>query len=210
MKQNILLSFFCVVLFAIVFAGCGPSNQLIIPSEITRPPVVDPSFAEPHGAARVAVMDFSYTPPDEPNVIGRDYDRVRQVVWEGDPGSLLADLVAGSLSEQGVPVSRLKAGDPATDNFSSVIKGTVRRFGVDIRRRNMVNVHIDTTVEMTLSVSGRDVPVPWETSVSSNAVSQEVFPLPDEIRKALSSVANSAADEAVRRLRERGIAGSPR
>ena len=209
MKLNFSVSFFCIVLLAAVFAGCGSANQLLVPTEITRPLVVDPAPPGQHGV-RVAVMDFSYTPPDAPNVIGRDYDRVRQIVWEGDPGSLMADLVAGSLSERGVTVSRLKAGDPAANSFSSVVNGTVRRFSIDIRRRNVVNVFVDTTVEMILSVSGRDVPAPWETSVSSNAVLQEVFPLPDDIRKALSSVANSAADEAVRRLRERGAAGSPR
>lgn len=209
MKRNLLALFLCIMLFASVFAGCGSANQLLIPAGISRPSVADPRPPELSGV-RVAVMDFSYTPPDEPKVIGRDYDRVRQIVWEGDPGSLLADLVAGALSEQGVPVSRLKAGDPATDNFSSVVKGTVRRFGVDIRRRNIVSLYIDTTVEMTLSVSGRSAPVPWETSVSSNAVMQEVFPLPDDIREVLSSVANSAADEAVRRLREKGAAGTSR
>jgi len=209
LKLNFSVSFFCTVLFATVFAGCGPANQLLIPAEITRPPVVDPSPPGQNGV-KVAVMDFSYAPPDEPNVIGRDYDRVRQIIWEGDPGSLMADLVAGSLSERGVTVSRLKAGDPAMNNFSSVVNGTVRRFSIDIRRRNVVNVYIDTTVEMILSVSGRDAPAPWETSVSSNAILQEVFPLPDDIRKALSSAANSAADEAARRLRERGAAGTPR
>jgi len=197
------------VLLAAVFAGCGTANQLIVPTEITRPPVADPSPKDPYGA-RVAVMDFSYKPPDEPNVVGRDYDRVRQIIWEGDPGSLLADLVAGALSERGVSVSRLKAGDPATDDFSSVVNGAVRRFNVDIRRRNMINIYMDATVEMTLSVSGRNVSVPWETSISSNSVQQEVLPLPNYIRETLSSVANSAADEAVRRLQERGVAGSRR
>ncbi|MCL1926233.1 MAG: hypothetical protein FWF95_03735 [Syntrophorhabdaceae bacterium] len=209
MERNILAFFLCIMSFAAVFAGCGPANQLLIPDGISRPPVVDPPVPELSGI-KVAVMDFSYTPTDEPKVIGRDYDRARQIVWEGDPGSLMAGLVADALSERGVPVSRLKPGDPVTDDFSSVIKGTVRRFGVDIRRRNIVNVYIDTTIELAISVSGRSVPVPWETSVSSNAVTQEVFPLPDNIREALSSAANSAADEAARRLREKGVAGTSR
>ena len=203
MKRNLFVFFICIVSFAAVFAGCGSTSQLLIPAGITRPPVAGLSPPEPYGG-RIAVMGFSYTPPDEPNVVGRDYDRVRQIVWEGDPGNLMADLVAGALSERGVSVSRLNAGTPATEDFSSVINGTVRRFEVSIRRRNMVKVYVETTVEMTLSVSGRNAPVPWETSVSSNVVHQEIFPLPDDIREALSSVANSAADEAVRRLREKG------
>jgi len=48
------------------------------------------------------------------------------------------------------------------------------------------------------------------TAVSSNAVLQDVFPLPDDFRKALSSAANSAAEEGVRRLQEGGAAGIAR
>ena len=209
MKRNLSVFSFCVVLSAAVFMGCGSANQLLVPTEITRPPVTDLSPPEP-SRARVAVVDFSYTPPDEPKVIGRDNDRVRQIIWEGNPGNLMADLVAGSLSERGVPASRFSEETLITDNFSSVVKGTVRRFEVNIRRRNLVNVYVETTVEMNIFVSGPGVTAPWETSISSSSVSQEVIPLPDNVGKALSSVANNAADEAVRRLRERGAAGSSR
>jgi len=191
--------------------GCGSTNQLLVPTEITRPPVTELHPPEPFVAV-VAMVDFSYKPPtpDEPKVIGRDYDLVRQIVWEGDPGILMADLVAGALSERGVPISRFGANASMPDNFSRVIKGAVRLFDVKIRRRNVVNVYVETTVEITLSVSGHDVPVQWETSISSNSVLKKVFLMQDDVREALSSAANHAADEAVRRLQERGVIGKSR
>jgi hypothetical protein len=158
----------------------------------------------------MAVVDFSYKAPGEPHVIGRDYDQVRQVVWENEPGKVLADLIAGALSEQGVKVTRLKAGAPVPDNVSTVVNGSVQRFDANIRRRNVVSVYIEATVGMSMSLSGRGVAVPWETTVTSSAVLQDIFPLPDDVRKALSSAANSAADEGIRRLVERGAGGSPR
>ncbi|MCL2102925.1 MAG: hypothetical protein FWH25_02695 [Syntrophorhabdaceae bacterium] len=206
MKPNLSKISLCVALFAVVFAGCGTTDQIIVPSRIARPP--DSPAPVPYGD-RVAVADFSYKPLDEMNVIGRDYDRVRKIIWEGDPGSLMADLVADALFERGVLVFRLKEDEPL-DNYSSVIGGAVLRFEAEIRRRSMVQLQIEVTVEMNLSVSGPSAKVPWETSVSSKAVFQQMFPGPEDIQKALSSAANSAADEAVRRLRERGLTKSLR
>jgi hypothetical protein len=155
------------------------------------------------------VVDFSFMPPEEPKVIGRDSDRVRQIVWEGNPGRLLADLVGDALLEQGVASFRLKEEVPAPES-SSVVKGIVRRFEANMRRLSIINAQVEATVEITVFVSGQGEQAPWETTITSNAFRREVIPLPEDVRKALSAAANSAADEAARRIRERGATGNKR
>ena len=208
MKRRIAVFPLVVALSVIAFCGCGPANQLLVPAEIARPTVVDP---KPLGTV-IAVMDFSYTPPDEPNVIGRDSDRVRQIVWEGDPGRLLADLVAGALSERGASAFRakeVKAGHEP-DSSLTIINGSIRQFEVNIRRRTVIKAYIEATVEVAISVSGRNASAPWETSVSSNYVLQGVIPMSDDVRRAIFFAASSAADEAAKRFQEREATENPR
>ena len=207
MKRSVAVFFLGVALPVVILSGCVPAHQLLVPPEITRPTAIDPLSPRPLGmiGAVTAVMDFSCTPPEEPNVIGRDSDRVRQIVWEGDPGRLMADLVAGALSERGASAFRVrdeKDGQAPEDSLT-IINGSIRQFEVNIRRRSIIKAYIEATVEMTLSVSGRGGSAPWETSIWSSYVMQEVVPLPDDVRKALSFAANSAADEAAKRLKER-------
>jgi hypothetical protein len=194
--------FLAIALSAAIVVGCGPANQLLVPARITSPPGAP--FPSGQFGVVVAVFDFSYELPQEPGVIGRDSDRVRQIVWEGNPGHLLADLIVSSLLEKGVPAVRLKAGVTVTpENSLILVNGNVRQFEVNISRKSVVNAHIEAAIEMTLFVSGRDTTIPWETLVSSDAVVGGLIPMSGDVRKALSSAANIAADEAVRRLREK-------
>lgn len=207
MKRQIL-AFSAVVCSLVVLSACAPGNRLVVPGEIRRP---SPAGPPPAGPARVAVSDFAYAPQgSEPDVIGRDHDQVRPVVWKGEPGRAMADLVAGAFAGRGIPVSRVKAGDPAPNDASSLVSGTVRRFELDIRRRKMYGVETQATVTLSLTASGGGLPAPLETSVTITETSRDVYPLPEYYRQVLSSAANAAAEEAVRRLQEGGAAGISR
>ena len=194
-------------LFPLMFlAACAPGNRLYVPGDLTRPPG-SPPRAE--GYPQVAVADFAYSAPtDAPDVIGRDYDQVRQIVWKGDPGKAMADLVAAVLSERGIPAVRVRADAPHAGNIPYLVSGTVRRFEVNSRRGGVVSVLVESSVSLAVSVSGPAVSRPWEATVTSGTTVQDMFPVPEDLRKALLSAANSAAEEAVRRLREGGVAAA--
>jgi hypothetical protein len=203
MVTRVFLKFLAIVCPLAMLAACAPGNRLHIPGDITRPPASGPA---PVGPPQVAVWDFSYSAPaGSPDVIGRDYDQVREIVWKGDPGRAMADLVAGALSERGVPTVRLRAGDPAPENVPFLVSGAVRRFEVNARRGGVLSVLAEATVTLAVSASGPGVARPWETTVSSGTTLQDLFPVPEDLRKALLSAANTAAEEAVRRLREGGV-----
>jgi hypothetical protein len=188
-------------------AACAPGNRLYVPGDLTRPPG---SPARVEGYPQVAVADFSYSAPAEsPDVIGRDYDQVRQIVWKGDPGKAMADLVAAVLSERGIPAVRVKPDAAASGNVPFLVSGAVRKFEVNARRGGVLSVNTEATVTLTVSVSGPTVSRPWESTVTSGTTLQDVFPVPEDLRKALLSAANSAAEEAVRRLQEGGVAAAP-
>jgi len=207
MKRH-FLTLSVVVCSLVVLSACAPGNKLVIPGEIVRPPLAGPP---PAGPPRAAVADFSYVPiGGEPGEIGRDFDQARPVVWKGEPGKVMADLVAGAFAGRGAPASRVKAGDPAPANDPILVSGTVRRFEVNIRRRDMFKVETEATVALSITASGGGLPAPVETSVSITETSQDVYPLPEYYRKVLSSAANAAAEEGVRRLQEGGAAGISR
>jgi hypothetical protein len=197
---HMLLPFVCSLF---LLSACAPGSKLHIPGDLARPPFSGP---RPAGPPRIAVADFSYAPAgaEGPDVIGRDYDRVRAVVWKGQPGRAMADLVAGALSEQGVPTVRVKAGEPAPENVPLLVSGTVRRFEVNARRRDVLKVFSEAIVTLSVSVTGAGASAPWEGSVTSSTTLQDIFPIPEDLQQALLSAANTAADEAARRIRESG------
>lgn len=210
-RKHLALS--AVVCSLIVLSACGSGGRLVVPGEITRPPLAGPPPAGPlpAGTPVVAVTDFSYAPAaGEPGVIGRDHDQVRDIAWKGEPGRTMADLVAGAFSDRGVPAARVKVGDPVPGSGSLLVSGTVRRFEVNIRRRKTFRVETEATVAMSLTASGGGLPAPMETTVTITQTSEDVYPLPEYYRMMLSLAANAAADEGVRRLQEGGAAGTSR
>jgi hypothetical protein len=203
-RARLMLAVFVCPL--LVLSACGPGNQLRIPGDIARPPFSGPP---PAGTSRASVADFTYTPgADGPEVIGRDYDRARHIVWKGHPGKAVADLVAGALSERGIPTVRRKADDPASDNVPYLVSGAVRLFEVNVHRHGVLKINAEAVVSLSITVTGTGLPAPWETLVTSTTQLQDIFPIPEELQRALESAANTAADEAVRRLRESGAAGA--
>jgi len=192
-----------VVLSLFVLSACAAGNKLYIPGEIARPPFSGPP---PEGKPLAAVSDFSYALPEEGvGVIGRDFDRARPIVWAGQPGKSMADLVSGALGELGVPTVRGVASAPTPRNIPFRITGIVRRFEMNVHRRGVVKVTSEAVVSVSVAVTGAGMPAPWETTVTSSASMEDVFPNPEELQRVLQTAANTAANEAVRRMKESGL-----
>ena len=172
--------------------------MLHVPGDLARPA----RTAEPSpGAPRAVVADFSYAAgPD--GIIGRDFDRARPIVWKGDPGKALADLVAAVLGERGVATVRRGAEAPGAEALPVRISGVVRRFEVNTRRTGGLTVVTEATVSLTVMAEGPGLSGPSEQTVTSSASLSDIFPTPADLREALMSTANTVAEEAVRKLLE--------
>ena len=103
----------------------------------------------------VAVLDFAYagTPPYE---IGRDFDHARSIVWKGDPGKALADLVADVLKEHGIPAVRVSSESEVPPAAAARVWGRVDELKVSTIRTGSLRVSVEVTVSVavTLFASG--------------------------------------------------------
>src|SRR5512134_2766964 len=136
--RNILISVFPLF----VMASCATGGRLYIPGDLSRPAGAQKATS---GAPRAAVVDFSYAAV-EPEVVGRDFDQVRPIVWRGEPGKAMADLVYRVLAENGAPVVRVASEADVPATVPVRIGGTVRRFEVNARRSGGVAVVSEATV----------------------------------------------------------------
>lgn len=179
----------------LVLSACAAGSLLHVPGELTRPAQ---SVKPAAGAPQVAVLDFSYTAPPD-GALGRDFDRVRPIVWKGKPGKAMADLIAGALRESGVAAVR---GGKGVDVVPVRISGLVRRFEVNTRRGGGGSVTTEATVSVTFTAEGPGLSGPSEHTVTSSASQDDLFVTPDDLREALMSAANNVAEEAARKLLE--------
>lgn len=189
----------------LMLSACAAGSLLHVPGDLTRPAR---SVTPAGGAPQAAVLDFSYTAAPD-GVLGRDYDLARPIVWKGDPGKAMADLVAGVLVESGVAAVRRAADAPASDAVPVRIVGAVRRFEVNTRRSGAVGVITEATVSMTVTAEGPGLSAPSQQSVTSSTSLSDLFVTPDGLRDALMSAANASAEEAVRKLLEIGVFPKP-
>ena len=187
----------------LMLSACAAGSRLHVPGDLTRPAR---SVAPAGGASQAVVLDFSYTAAPD-GVLGRDYDRVRPIVWKGDPGKAMADLVAGVLVESGV--AAVRRGTDASSADAVRIVGAVRRFEVNTRRTGAVGVITEATVSMTVTAEGPGLSAPSQQSVTSSTSLSDLFVTPDGLRDALMSAANASAEEAVRKLLEIGVFPKP-
>ena len=185
----------------LVLSACAAGSRLHVPGDLTRPAR---SVAPTGGASQAAVLDFSYTAAPD-GVLGRDFDRARPIVWKGEPGKAMADLVAGVLVESGVAAVRRGMDASAADAVPVRIVGAVRRFEVNTRRTGTVSVITEATVSMTVTAEGPGLSAPSQQSVTSSTSFTDLFVTPDGLREALMSAANASAEEAVRKLLELGV-----
>ncbi len=185
----------------LILSACAAGSRVHVPGDLTRP--ARPA-APAAGAPRAAVVDFSYAAAPD-GVLGRDFDRARPIVWKGEPGKAMADLVAGVLVEGGVTAVRRAADPSASDGVPVRISGVVRRFEVNARRTGMVNVVTEATVSMTVTAEGPGLSGTSVQSVTSSTSASDVFVTPDGLREVLMSAANASAEEAARKLLEGGV-----
>ena len=169
-----------------------------VPGDLARPAR---TVAPAAGAPQVVVADFSYAAAPD-GVVGRDFDRVRPIVWKGEPGKAMADLVAGVLGESGVAVVRRGADAQGAEAVPVRISGVVRRFEVNARRSGGLSVVTEATVSMTVTAEGPGLSGMSEKTVTSSTSLSDLFVTPDDLREALMTTANAVAEEAARKLLE--------
>lgn len=197
-----LLLFVCPCL---VLSACAAGSSLYVPGNLTRPSGVVAPVA---GAPQAVIADFSFAAAPD-GVIGKDYDRVRSIVWKGEPGKAMADLVAGALGERGVAAVRWGANAPGVEAVPVRISGVVRRFEVNARRAANLSVVTEATVSLTVTAEGPGLSGPSEQTVTSSTSLSDLFVTPDDLREALMSTANAVAEEAARKLLEAKVVSPP-
>jgi len=190
-----LLLFVCPCLF---LSACAAGSSLYVPGELTRP---SGAIAPGAGAPQAVIVDFSFAAAPD-GVVGKDYDRVRPIVWKGQPGKAMADLVAGALGERGVATVRRDTDAQGGEAVPVRISGVVRRFDVNTRRTGNLTVVTEAVVHLTITVEGPGISGPMEKSVTSSASLPDLFVTADDLREALMSSANTVAEEAARTLLE--------
>ena len=182
----------------LVLSACAAGNTLHVPGDLARPAR---TVAPAAGAPQVVVADFSYAAAPD-GVVGRDFDRVRPIVWKGEPGKAMADLFAGVLGESGVAAVRRGADAQGAEAVPVRISGVVRRFEVKARRSGGLSVVTEATVSMTVTAEGPGLSGMSEKTVTSSTSLSDLFVTPDDLREALMSAANAVAEEAARKLLE--------
>jgi len=191
-------TFLLFVCPCLILSACAAGSSLHVPGDLARPAR---AVAPAAGAPQAVVADFSYAAAPD-GVVGRDFDRVRPIVWKGEPGKAMADLFAGVLGESGVTAVRRGADAWGAEAVPVRISGVVRRFEVNTRRTGGLSVVTEATVSLTVTAQGPGLSGPSEQTVTSSTSLRDVFVTPDDLREALMSAANTVAEEAARKLLE--------
>jgi len=182
----------------LILSACATGSTLHVPGELTRPAGdVVPTARAP----QAVIADFSFTAVGE-GVVGRDYDRARTILWSGEPGKAMADLVAAVLGERGVATVRQRADGKVAETAPVRVSGVLRRFEVNSRRIANFTVSTEANVTLTVTVEGTGISGQLEKTIASSASLSDLFVTPGDIREALLSTANTVAEEAARTLIE--------
>jgi hypothetical protein len=191
-------TFVLLVCPCLILSACATGSSLHVPGDLTRPARAGAPAA---GAPQAVIADFSFAAAPD-GVIGRDFDRVRPIVWKGEPGKAIADLVAGVLGERGVATIRRSPDTQGAEALPVRISGVVRRFEANTRRTGNLTVITEATVSLTVAAEGPGVSGRLEETITSSASLSDLFVTPEDLREALLSTANTVAEEAARRLLE--------
>ncbi|HEY7527636.1 MAG TPA: hypothetical protein VH660_00670 [Candidatus Deferrimicrobiaceae bacterium] len=185
-----------------ILLGCAPGNVLTIPRDLAREaPPPAPGAAESPG---VAVLDFSWAGPPS-GEIGRDYDLVRPIVWKGNPGKSIADLIAGALAEKGIAAVRVAGEADVPADVPARVWGSLEEFRVNVKRAGTIKVEQEAVMTLKVQAVSPGVPEGWTGTVSSSYMDDYTHVTPFVVYDTLNAAANAAADEAVRRLLAAGI-----
>lgn len=200
-----------LALFLVVgVSGCVTGKVLTLPGGLERPGKKE-SVQGAGGWPTVAVLDFTFG-GSSPHEIGRDFDHARSIVWKGEPGKALPDLIVAVLNEKGVRAIRISDESAVPADVASKVWGNVEKFHVEARKTGSIKMKVESeaSVSVTLYGSGGSAPTGWSSAVSSEFVTTDpLFVTPGGIRDAVNGAANAVAEEAVRRLFEAGVVTSP-
>jgi hypothetical protein len=187
-------------------SGCVTGKVLTLPGELERPPKRE-TVKESRGWPSVAVLDFTFAGAS-PHEIGRDFDHARAIVWKGEPGKALPDLIVEVLKEKGVSAVRVSNESAVPGDVAAKVWGSVEKFRVEARKTGSLKMKVEYTVSVSVTVygSGGTAPTGWNSAVASDLVATDpLFVTPDGIRDAVNDAANAVAEETVRRLFEAGV-----
>lgn len=206
LRNILMLPAICLLVAA---GGCASGKVVTLADGLGRPAGNEAPKTE--GGAKVAVIDFAYE-AQPANEIGRDYDNVRSIVWEGSPGKAMADLVAAILAEKGIPAARAAALSDVSADVPVKVWGRVTEFTVNARRSGMVVVQIDARTALKLEGTGPDVAPGWNTTVTSSYQKPEplfLSTLSGDLIHVINRAANDTAEEAVRQMVKAGLVVVP-
>ncbi len=190
-----------------VFSGCVTGNVLTIPRDLAREAAPVPTGAGV--APAVAVLDFSWTGATS-GEIGRDFDHARTIVWTGNTGKQMADLIAGALMEKGIASVRVAGEADVPAGVPARVWGSVEEFRVNVKRVGTIKVEEEATTTLKIQGAGPAAVPGWASTVSSTYKDDYPYVTPYVVYDALNGAANDAADEAVRRLLEAGVVSVPK
>lgn len=199
-----------ILALSIAISGCVTGRVLYMPGELARPGKGKPGQGAAGGPV-VAVTDFEYA-GTSPYEIGRDFDHARAIVWKGDPGKAMPDLIAAVLNEKGVRTVRVPAGGAVPADAAARVWGKVDKFHADARKAGSLRTtaQYSASVAVTVFGSGGNAPPGWRSSVTSDYTADEpVFITPDGIRDTVNAAANAVAEETVNRMVSAGVITLP-
>lgn len=191
-------------------SGCVTGKVLTMPGELTRPETRATGKGTA-GLPAVAVLDFTFTgaPSDE---IGRDFDHARAIVWKGDPGKAMPDLIAGVLNEKGLRAVRVSTEAAVPADAIAKVWGNVDKFRVETRKTGSLRMKVESVASVSVTVygSGGRVPAGWSSVVASDYwATDPLFVTPEGVRDAVNGAANAVAEETVQRLVAAGVITLP-
>lgn len=187
-------------------SGCVTGKVLTLPGDLARPETRRAAQTTAAGPA-VAVLDFTFegAPPHE---IGRDFDHARAIVWKGDPGKTMPDLIAGVLNEKGFRAVRVASGAAVPADAIARVWGTVDKFRVEARKTGSLRIKVESAASVSLTVygTGGSAPPDWHSTVVSDFWTEDPFFItPEGVRDAINGAANAVAEETVRKLVAAGV-----
>jgi Holliday junction resolvase len=195
---------------AVWVSGCVTGKVLTLPGELERPQKKETEKRE-GGWPTVAVLDFTFAGAS-PHEIGRDFDHARAIVWKGEPGKALSDLIVDVLNEKGVRAVRVSDKSAVPADVAAKVWGSVEKFRVETRKTGSLKVKVESAAVVSVTVygSGGTAPTGWSSAVASDFVTTDpLFVTPGGIRDAVNGAANAVAEETVRRLFEAGVVTVP-
>lgn len=191
-------------------SGCVTGKDLHLPGELSRPGTGGAEQGTV-GSPTVAVLDFHYA-GDPSHEIGRDFDHARTIVWKGDPGKAIPDLIADVLAEKGLHAVRVPAGQAIPADAVARVWGRVDKFRVEARKTGSLRMtaKLASSVSVTVFGSGGSASPGWSSAVASDYwVEDPFFITPDGIRDAVNGAANAVAEETVSKLVAAGVISLP-